>query len=98
MKVKDIAKVILASMKIREESYDMKQYEIDLKTREAKHPKGFGPDPSKYYRLTLEEACEKACLKNKVDIELAKLIYLAVDGWWNDYECWASGILGIPYR
>ena len=53
---------------------------------------GYGVDFKKFYKLSLEEASEMACAQFNCE-GCARLIYLALDGWWNDTLDWANRIL-----
>ncbi|MBW8001788.1 MAG: hypothetical protein FVQ80_07160 [Planctomycetes bacterium] len=93
MEVKNVAKVVLDSMRIREQSYNEKQYEIDLKKARVRNPESFGPDPAEYYLKDLYESCEQACRENRIDKNLAQLVYLALSSCWNECEGWAGRVL-----
>ena len=71
-------------MKIREDSFD--------------HNEANGMEHLPYadfntcYKMSTEEACEKAC-KQLNSESISRLVYLAVDSWWNDCEEWANSTL-----
>jgi hypothetical protein len=90
-----VAQAVLEAARLREESYDeaaaaaaAAEYDKRQETFETEnHGKtflGFSPDFAKFYRMTIEEACEEAAGP------LGRLIYLALDGWWNDAIGWAQ--------
>jgi len=86
-----LAKACLLAMKIREESYDKSAAKGAYKLSNF-------PDFSKFYQKTLEEASEEAAVEEGLDLYVGRLIYLALDGWWNDVEVWALCILACKKR
>ena len=91
----------MRAIEIREGSYDNKAAdEATVKNDEARaefdknNPHKIyygGVDYSKFYKLNLEEASEEAA-KEIGCIGVGRLIYLALDGWWNDTMYWAHHI------
>jgi len=79
-----VAKAVLLSMKIKEESYDHD------KSKDMAHlPYA---DFNSCYKLSTETACKEACKKLNIE-SISRLIYLAIDSWWNDCEEWANSTL-----
>lgn len=99
-----LAKALLEAVKLREESYDQvaanKATEIcqaQEEEQKLRNPSqvyyGVGVDYAQFYRMDLETACEKAASSYPaIGIACARLIYLALDGWWNDAIIWAQAV------
>ena len=77
-----LARIIKRGAQISEESYD--HAEADRMTKEEKYPQY-----SRCYKKTLEEACKEAAKEARVP-ELGRIVYLALNGWWNDSLDWAE--------
>ena len=77
---KDIAQMVKDAARVREESYDEAAADIEEKTKEY-------PNFSQFYRKTLREAT------TEVNEEIGELLFLALDGWWNDSLDWADRTL-----
>ena len=98
---KAMAKAVLKSAELRELSYDKDAADaatekdtLDRAEWELYNPTKIYPvgvDYKKFYQLTLEQACHEAC--KDVGVGMSGLIYLALDGWWNDTISWAQRIL-----
>ncbi len=86
--IKDVANIIKDTAKIREKSFDHEAADEAEKTQ----PTGF-IDFAVFYTKTLAQASEEACKEHGVDSNFARLIYLALDGWWNDTLDLADTIL-----
>jgi hypothetical protein len=94
----ELAKIVLRAMELREGSYDEEASRLAVikndeeiaefnKTNIDKIYYG-GVDYKQFYKLTLEEACDQAAKEGDC-IGVGRLIYLALDGWWNDTMYWA---------
>ena len=102
MDVLDIANAVIKTVDVREQSYDKDAaykatVEYEKKRKECENVDQnktvcLMPNYGKFYKKTLEEASEEACKELDIDTRLSRLIYLAVDGWWNDSIEWAETI------
>ena len=97
MKVADIAKAVLEAQKIYEESFDkesagkvMQVGIVDEDDYEGSETSG--QDFSRFYKLTMEQAAEKAC--EELDNGMSDLITLISKIGWNDFQGWAKDLLG----
>ena len=77
---KVIAKAVLDAVEMREGSYDL----IASEAAQAANPERM-LDYKKFYKIDLETACNKCAPPG-----VGRLIYLALDGWWNDTIEWAN--------
>lgn len=100
---KMVANITLKACEIREMSYDKAAADLASETRQreddawaATNPDkphfSIGVDYKKFYALSLEEACHNAA-EEAGNAGLAGIVYLALDGWWNDAISWARRIL-----
>ena len=80
MEVKDIAKTVLDAQRIREESYDHKAADKD----------SWAVDFSIFYRKSMLESAIESCNLNSLPKEMAQLIYLSNEYFWNDIQYWAK--------
>lgn len=83
--IKIIAEIVLRTAEIRENSYD--QTAAD----KAMIIESF-PNFVRYYKKTLTEASEEAATEKELP-KIARLIDLALHGWWNDTIDWANEVL-----
>jgi hypothetical protein len=77
---KVLAKAILAAVEMRESSYDL----IASEAAQLANPEKM-LDYRKFYRIGLETACNMSAPPG-----IGRLIFLALDGWWNDTIEWAK--------
>lgn len=100
-----IAIAILGAVKLWSDSFDqagadaaaiaeqLKREEWERNQPGRLYP-GYGTDFKQFYTKTLEECCHEACAqKDGPGISNGRLIYLALDGWWNDTIDWANQVL-----
>lgn len=91
----DLAFLVTACAKVHRESYD--RVAADAATVKADAEKMADKDNiyagmvdySKFYKLTLREACEQTC-KMCLHEELAEPVYLLLSLAWNDIAAWAE--------
>jgi hypothetical protein len=76
---KRLAKLIMLSQKLREESFDEEKIEY--------------PQCRNFYKLTMYEAAEIAVKQLSFDESMAQPIYLMNRYVWNDIQDWANKIL-----
>lgn len=92
---KTLAQMCLKAAELREASYDHdasnKATHEDQEKQRKNRAEGVETysmlNYSSFYRLSLQDACLK------VSPECGQLIYLALDGWWNDVAEWANDTL-----
>lgn len=100
-----MARAILEACKIHQESYDQAAADAASEAYDTAHrafcadPQNEGkvyyglmPDYAKFYILDLDEACEQACAKFNME-GVGRVIYLALEAWWNDTTIWAEQVL-----
>lgn len=100
-----MARAILGAVKLQQDSYDNAAADAaTAKYDEAyaafhadpanadKVYYGYMPDYKQFYTTSLEDACELAC-DTLAMIGVGRVIYLALDGWWNDTIYWAQQVL-----
>lgn len=80
---KILAKAVLDSVEMRESSYDLLASEA---AQEANPERML--DYKQFYKVDLETACIKCSPEGT-----SKLVYLALNGWWNDTIEWAKEVL-----
>lgn len=92
----ELAKAILAAMKIREESYDHAAANAQQLLNDAEREApgagpyaGMGTDWGKFYVKSLEEACREA------SPEFAELLHPMLYSMWNEAAEWASGVIKL---
>lgn len=93
-----IAKTVLRAVELRESSYN--HIAADIATKQADEERKQKPnsifaglvDYKQFYTMSLEDACYKAAEEGP-GIALGRLIYLALDCWWNDTIDWAQQLL-----
>lgn len=86
----NLATACKRAMAIHSDSYD---HDARLATEKTEHF-----DPSEFYRKTLEEACGEAAEEAGYDYLAGRLLYLAINAWWNDVEYWADHIIACSVR
>lgn len=77
-----LAKAVLAAAEALENSYDHEA----AKAFHEKHGKDALVDYTRFYRLSLEEACD-------LQGELSRPVELMLQSWWNDSIDWAKEIV-----
>jgi len=83
------AKTVIDTADIREESYDKKAYDAEVNAiGDSSYV-----DASLYYKHNLHESALIACRNNNISTEFARVIDLALSGWWNDVLDWANAIV-----
>lgn len=81
--MKRLATAILLAAKLREESFDHKA--ANIASTKCKHI-----DPSKFYKLPLYAACDKAMRRCKIVASSNTPIYLLLKYNWNQIIDWAK--------
>ena len=87
----NLARACKRAMAIHSNSYNHGKAKLAAK-------KGKYLDSSKLYEKTLEEACDEAAEETGFDNIAGRLLYLAIDSWWNDVEHWADYIIACSVR
>lgn len=90
MKTRDLARLIIRTAEIREESFDSKMA-LHLSRQYKKEI--LYPDYNRCYRIDLPQAAELAVKELNLDARLAELVYYALYNSWNDMLAWAERIV-----
>ena len=88
MNTKDIARVIQEAQKIREDSFNIREF----KQAVAKHDCGIS-DMYRFYGIDINDAVYKAVENSGLDDDMVRLIYLLIDAHWQSMEIWAKNVL-----
>ncbi len=84
-----LARTIERAAEIREKSFDQVQCDKDTESvKGVMHT----IDTSKYYALTLKEACDEACDENGWDTRATQIVYLILRNSWNESLDWAKEV------
>lgn len=83
-----VAQIVIDAARIREESYG--HVAADAATADESVTMVIGPSYAKFYTKNMRQACHEAAGDNPA---LAGIVYLALDGWWNDTLDWAKAVL-----
>lgn len=85
---------ILIAARLREKSFDGDAARAERKMREQANPDGFPIiDYKKFYRKTIAEAAEEACVIVGFDNRMGNFIYLLLTNSWNDAISTVNAIL-----
>ena len=88
MNTKDIARVVLSAQKIRDDSFNIKEF------RQAVEDHAYGiSDMYRFYGVDTDDAVYKAVENSGLDDDMARLIYLLIDAHWQSMEIWAKNVL-----
>ena len=90
LQIEDLANIVFDAVRINQGSYSFDR----VKEAENADNRPQIIDYSQFYEVSVKEACAKACKSRGITEDLAQLIYLSLDGWWNDTIEWAEKVLG----
>jgi hypothetical protein len=93
-----LAQAVLKSAEMQQMSYDLTASALATAEYDRKYAEFMEANPGgiyygcvdykQFYTITLEEACEKCSPPG-----VGRLVYLALESWWNDTIEWANAVL-----